>query len=183
MSKKVLVPISDGVEEIEVMTIIDVLRRAGAEVTVASVGDDLAVSASRGVKLVADAPISVCADEQYDLIALAGGMPGAEHLRDCPELIDLLKAQKQSGRYYAAICASPAVVLAHHNLLNEKATCYPAMLEKLGEKAVKDKAVVTDGTCITSQGPGTAMEFALTLTAALFGDQKRKEIAAGLLYE
>ncbi|MFN2168607.1 MAG: DJ-1/PfpI family protein, partial [Anaerolineae bacterium] len=89
MRKKVLVPIADGVEEIEAVCIIDVLRRAGAEVTVAAVGE-LAVTASRGVKLVADAAIDDCKDTVYDLIALPGGLPGADHLRDCPALIDML---------------------------------------------------------------------------------------------
>ncbi|MFI4911297.1 MAG: DJ-1 family glyoxalase III [Sedimentisphaeraceae bacterium JB056] len=180
MSKQVLVPISDGVEELEAITIIDVLRRAGAEVTVASTNEDLAVVASRGVKLVADAPISVCVCNKYDLVVLPGGMPGAEHLRDCPEVAEILKRQRCHGKYYAAICASPAVVLAHHGLLPGKATCYPAMQEMLGDSAV-DQTVVIDGLCVTSQGPGTAMEFALVLTELLFGEEKRTEIAQGML--
>ena len=97
MSKKVLVPIADGIEEIEAVCIIDVLRRAGADVTVASV-DGLQVTASRGVKLVADVLITECADRIYDLIALPGGMPGAEHLRDSKELIGILKQQQKKGR-------------------------------------------------------------------------------------
>ena len=107
MSKKVLVPIANGTEEIEAACIIDTLRRAGAEVTVASV-DDLQVTASRGMKLVADARISDCVSQTYDCIALPGGMPGAEHLRDSAPLIEKLKQQKQAGRLYGAICASPA---------------------------------------------------------------------------
>jgi protein deglycase len=181
MSKQVLVPISDGVEELEAVTIIDVLRRGGAEVTVAAVGEDIAVTASRGVKLVADAPISVCVNNQYDLIVLPGGLPGAEHLRDCPEVIELLKRQRCRGKYYAAICASPAVVLAHHDLLPTRATCYPAMIDELGDKGVEGEKVVIDGLCITSQGPGTAMEFALTLVKLLFGERKMEKVAAGLL--
>ncbi len=180
MSKQVLVPISDGIEELEAITIIDVLRRAGAIVTVASVEKDLAVSASRGVRLVADAPIEVCVNNKYDLIALPGGMPGAEHLRDCPEVVELLKRQRCHGKHYAAICASPAVVLAHHGLLGIKATCYPTMKDTLSSKYVAD-SVVIDGLCITSQGPATAMEFALTLVEVLFGSEKRKEVADGML--
>ena len=180
MSKQVLVPISDGVEELEAITIIDVLRRAGATVTVASVGEDLAVSASRGVKLVADAPIEVCVNNKYDLVALPGGMPGAEHLRDCPEVVELLKRQRCHGKHYAAICASPAVVLARHGLLGQKATCYPSMKDSLADKYVADRVVV-DGLCITSQGPATAMDFALTLVELLFGKDKQKEVADGML--
>ncbi|HLP45262.1 MAG TPA: DJ-1/PfpI family protein, partial [Candidatus Kapabacteria bacterium] len=99
MSKKVLVPIADGTEEIEAVTIIDVLRRAGADVTVASVmPNQLQATASRGVKLVADQHITGCMDKYYDLIALPGGMPGAEHLRDSKELIQLLQNQNQAGK-------------------------------------------------------------------------------------
>lgn len=182
MSKNVLIPISDGVEELEAVTIIDVLRRAGAAVTVASVGDDLAVVASRGTKLVADAPIEVCVRNNYDLVVLPGGMPGAEHLRDCPEVVEILKRQRCHGGFYGAICAAPAVVLAHHGLLEgKKATCYPSMLSELGEGAVADQNVVIDGKCITSKGPGTAMEFALTLVELIYDKQTRDKVAAGML--
>ncbi len=182
MTKNVLIPISDGVEELEAVTIIDVLRRAGAAVTVASVGADLGVVASRGTKLVADAPIAVCVRNNYDLVVLPGGMPGAEKLRDSAEVVEILKRQRCHGGYYGAICAAPAVVLAHHGLLEgKKATCYPSMLGELGDCAVADKKVVVDGKCVTSQGPGTAMEFALTLTELLFGKEKRDKVAAGML--
>jgi 4-methyl-5(b-hydroxyethyl)-thiazole monophosphate biosynthesis len=179
MSKKVLVAIADGIEELEAVTIIDVLRRAKADVTVVSVGLKK-VAASRGVKLEADALISDCADNLYDLIVLPGGMPGAENLRDSKELTTLLKAQAQSPRYYAAICASPAVVLQHHGLLlNKKATCYPSMLAEL-ENSIDEKVIV-DGNCITSQGPGTALQFALKLVELLFGKEKSDEIAKATL--
>jgi 4-methyl-5(b-hydroxyethyl)-thiazole monophosphate biosynthesis len=179
MSKKVLVAIADGIEELEAVTIIDVLRRAKADVTVASVGSKK-ITASRGVKLEADALISECADNIYDLIALPGGMPGAENLRDSNELTKILKAQAQSPRYYAAICASPAVVLQHHGLLlNKKATCYPSMLSQLTN--VADGKVAVDGNCITSQGPGTALQFALKLVELLFGKEKSNQIAQAML--
>ncbi|MBN1510272.1 MAG: DJ-1/PfpI family protein [Sedimentisphaerales bacterium] len=181
MAKKVLVPIADGTEEIEATCIIDTLRRAGADVTVASV-DQLQVTASRGVKLVADAPIADCANTTYDCIALPGGMPGAEHLRDSAPLIAKLKEQKASGRLYAAICASPAVVLQDHGLLEGvKATCFPSLRDKLHPSDVLDERVVVDGHCVTSQGPGTAIEFALKLVELLFGPDKAKEVAQALL--
>jgi 4-methyl-5(b-hydroxyethyl)-thiazole monophosphate biosynthesis len=181
MSKKVLVPIADGTEEIEAVCIIDTLRRAGAEVTVASVGRPQ-VLASRGVNLVADAQIADCMNETFDCIALPGGMPGAEHLRDSTDLIAKLKEQKQAGRLYAAICASPAVVLQPHGLLNNiRATCYPSMREKLDPAYTSDERVVVDGHCVTSQGPGTAIEFALKLVELLFGRQKAKDVAEAML--
>lgn len=181
MSKKVLVPVADGIEEIEAVCIIDVLRRAGAEVTVASVGK-LQVTASRAVKLVADKQISQCIDTEYDLIALPGGMPGAEHLRDCKELKSMLKQQNEQGRLYAAICASPVVVLAYHGLLDgRKATCHPNFVDKLPNIDAAQTRVVVDDNCITSRGPGTALEFALKLVELLYDEPKAKEIAVAMV--
>lgn len=181
MAKKVLVPIADGTEEIEAACIIDTLRRAGAEVTVASV-DKLQVTASRGMKLVADTLIVTCAGRTYDCIALPGGMPGAEHLRDSTELIAMLKKQKAAGRLYGAICASPAVALHPHGLLDGvKATCYPSMRGKLDPAYTRDERVVVDNNCVTSQGPGTAIAFALKLVEQLYGPQKAKEVADPML--
>lgn len=181
MSKKVLVPIADGSEEIEAVCIIDTLRRAEADVTVASVGK-LDVTASRRVRIVADALITDCVNETYDCIALPGGMPGAEHLRDSEPLIAKLKEQKASGRLYAAICASPAIALQHHGLLDGvKATCYPSFRDRLDPAHASDDRVVVDGNCITSQGPATAIDFALKLIEVLFGADKAQEIGKAML--
>ena len=181
MSKKVLVPIADGCEEIEAVSIIDILRRAGAEVTVASVGD-LQITASRGVRITTDCLISDCTDQTFDLIALPGGMPGAEYFRDSSQLVDMLKKQREEGRLYAAICASPAVVFQHHGLLaGKKATCHPGRKDTLENKEAVDSRVVVDGNCITSQGPGTAMEFALKLVELLLGREKMKEVEGPLV--
>ena len=182
MSKKVLVPIADGLEELEAVTIIDVLRRAGADVTVASVGSALQVTASRQVKLVADKLIGDCVNETYDLIALPGGMPGAEHLRDCKSLIDILRRQKQAGRLVGAICATPAVALVPHGLLDDRrATCYPGLEDKLPHP-VKDRVAV-DGNVVTSQGPGTAIAFALELVRQLFDEERRKATSGPMLVQ
>ena len=183
MSKKVLVPIADGSEEIETACIVDVLRRADANVTVASV-NKLQVTASRGMKLVADKLIPECVQNTYDLIVLPGGMPGAEHLRDSKELVEMLKRQQNDGRLYAAICASPAVVLHHHGLLaRRKATAYPGFAEQFENTEAIDSRVVVDGNCITSRAPGTAMEFALKLVEILYGEQKAKDIARSMLVD
>jgi len=186
MTKRALVPIANGTEEIEAVSIIDTLRRAGAEVTVASVETQnpasLQVTASRGVKLVADARISDCVKQTYDCIALPGGMPGAERLRDCAPLIEKLKQQKQSGRLYGAICASPAVALQPHGLLQGvRATCYPSMRDELDPAYATDEKVVVDGNCVTSQGPGTAIAFALALVELLFDAKKAREVAGAML--
>ncbi|MBN2129220.1 MAG: DJ-1/PfpI family protein [Sedimentisphaerales bacterium] len=181
MAKTALVPIADGTEEIEAACIIDTLRRAGIEVTVASV-DALQVTASRGVKILADGRITDCVGRSYDCIALPGGMPGAEHLRDSAPLIAKLKEQKDAGRLYAAICASPAVVLHHHGLLKGlKATCFPAMQNQLDPQRVCRDRVVFDGNCVTSQGPATAIEFALKLVELLAGPDKARQVAQAML--
>jgi protein deglycase len=182
MTKQVLVPIAEGSEEIEAVTLIDVLRRAGALVTVAGIGA-LQITASRGVKLTADKLISECVGETYDLIALPGGMPGAENLRDSKELIRLLALQHAENRWYAAICAAPAVVLAPQGwFAGHHATCHPNFFGQLGSAAiVSTNRVVVDGRCITSQGPGSAMEFALRLVAVLYDEKKASEVASPLI--
>lgn len=181
MPRKVLVPIADGTEEIEAVCIIDTLRRAGADVTVGSV-DGLQVTASRGVKLVADRLVGECVAETYDLIALPGGMPGAEHLRDSQPLVQMLKRQRQEGRRYAAICAAPVVVLQHHGLLDQRrATCHPGFADQLENAEAVENRVVVDGPLVTSRGPGTALEFALKLVELLYDEELAAEIGQHML--
>lgn len=181
MAKKVLVAIANGTEEIEAVCIIDVLRRAGAAVTVASV-NDLQVTASRGVKLVADKLIAECVPETYHLVVLPGGMPGAEHLRDSRELLSILTNQKDQGRLYGAICAAPVVVLQHHGLLGQRqATCHPSFVGSLKNVDSVESRVVVDGNCVTSRGPGTALEFALKLVELLYGEDKAREVAGPMV--
>ena len=182
MNPKVLVPIAEGTEEIEAVCIVDVLRRAGAEVTVASVEDDLQITASRGVKIVADARIEHCTDQTYDLIVLPGGMPGAERLRDSKMLVDLLRRQKEAQKPYAAICAAPAVALEPHGLLEgRKATTHPGYVDRLKDASAAGSRVVADGNVVTSRAPGTAIEFALELVAMLFGKETAEEVAEPML--
>lgn len=177
----VLVPVADGTEEIEAVTVIDVLRRAGAKVTVASVGP-LQITASRGVKLVADQQLDDCKDTVFDLIVLPGGVPGAEHLGDSETLKDMLDRQHRAGRPYAAICAAPALVLEPHGLLSgRRATCHPAFEDRLTNREYVASRVVTDGPVTTSRGPGTALEFALELVARLFGPEKAEAVAAPMI--
>ncbi len=179
MTKKVLVPVADGTEEIEAVCIIDVLRRAGADVTVASVGG-LQITASRGVRITADCLVPECRNQTYDLVVLPGGIPGAEHLRDSEALREILVRQHREGRIYGAICASPAVVLESHGLLRgRKATCHPGFMDRLTE-ASRDRVVV-DGNCITSRGPGTALEFALKLVELLFDEKKAADVAGPMV--
>jgi 4-methyl-5(b-hydroxyethyl)-thiazole monophosphate biosynthesis len=182
MKRKVLVPIADGTEEIEAVCIIDVLRRAGAEVTVASVEEALQITASRGVRIVADVPIGECTGRSFDLIVLPGGMPGAERLRDSSALAELLHGQREAGKPYGAICAAPAVALQPHGLLEgRKATTHPGFVEQLNDPSAAESRVVSDGSVVTSRAPGTAIEFALALVALLYGKEKAEEVAEPML--
>ena len=183
MTINVLVPIADGTEEIEAVTIIDVLRRAEAQVTVASVGA-LQVTAARGVKIVADCLIEDCKNKMFDLVVLPGGIPGAEHLRDNAPLKEILVRQQSAGGLYGAICAAPAVVLEPHGLLeNRQATCHPVFVQELTDTSAVASRVVVDGNCATSRGPGTAMEFSLKLVELLFGKDKMDAVAAPMVIE
>ncbi|MBD3345213.1 MAG: DJ-1 family protein [Chitinivibrionales bacterium] len=182
MSKKVLVPIAHGTEETEAVTIIDILRRAGADVTVAACGGQLGITASRGVELVADRQIEGCLNEKFDCIVLPGGARGAEHLRDDPTLTEMLLNQNKSGRYIGAICAAPAVILEFHEILdNHKATCHPDFAPKLENQEAIGQRVVIDGNIITGQGPGTALEFSLALVQLLYGEKKANDIAKAVV--
>ncbi|MDD3651117.1 DJ-1 family glyoxalase III [Immundisolibacter sp.] len=182
-TRTALVPIADGSEEIEAVCLIDVLRRAGAVVTVASVESELAVTCSRGVRITADELIGACTGQRFDLIALPGGMPGAERLRDCAPLIALLRTQRAARRLYGAICAAPAVTLAPHGLLGTRATAHPNFMDRLAPAQALGQRVVVDDGIVTSRGPGTALEFALTLVELLFGADKRHAVAAPLVID
>lgn len=181
MTKTVLVPIADGTEEIELMCIVDVLRRAGARVTLAAIANTT-ISASRRVSINADTTLEQCKDMEFDLIALPGGMPAAEAFRDCPTLITMLRKQAAASKLYAAVCASPAVVLHTHDLIGDKkATCHPACAEPLAGNPGLNQRVVVDGNLITSQAPGTSLEFALKLTEILVNKEMADKIATAML--
>lgn len=181
-TKTVLVPIAHGSEEMEAVITIDVLRRAGADVIVASVEDSLEVTCSRKVKVVADKLITDCKGDSFDLIALPGGMPGAERLRDSAPLQEMLAAQQGAGKLHAAICASPAVVFESQGFLKgKKATCHPAFVDKLSDSSFASNRVVVDGLVTTSRGPGTTFEFALSLVKQLFGEEKMREVAGPMV--
>lgn len=184
--KRVLVPIADDSEEIETTCITDTLVRFGAEVVVASVKPDgeLKCKMSRGINILADTTIEEACKQEWDLIALPGGMPGAEHLRDCPALISLLQKQKNDpSKFYSAICAAPAVALASHGLIKSGSTVYPAPLFLKMIDDVSSADVVVKGNLITSRGPGTSLKFALKLGELLYGEEAAKDIAKGMLVD
>lgn len=181
-AKTALVAVANGSEDIESVTAIDVLRRAGVDVTVASVEDGLTVTCSRRTKIIADALLADVAAQDFDLVVLPGGMPGAERLRDSAALLAMLKRQDARGALIGAICAAPAVVLGTHGLVGLRiVTCYPGFESLLPPGSVQDAPVVRGGNLVTGRGPGAAMAFSLTLVEALCGREKADQVAAGML--
>ncbi|KAL5721757.1 protein deglycase [Ranunculus cassubicifolius] len=180
---QILVPIANGTEEMEAVMIIDILRRAKANVVVASIENTLQIVASRNVKLVADMSLEEAAKLPYDLIVFPGGLPGAKAFSNSEELVNLLKKQMESSKPYEAICASPALVLDPHGLLKgKKATAFPAMCNKLSDQSEAENRVVVDGNLITSRGPGTSMEFSLAIVEKFFGPEKALELAKTMVF-
>lgn len=182
---KVMVAIAPGSEEIEAVTIIDVLRRAEIEVDVVSVCPQgkLEITASRGVKLVADYHLNDISAGYYQMLVLPGGLLGSEVFRDCQQLVELLK-QRLEGQWLAAICAAPAIVLAQHQICSEaQMTCHPAFHQHIPAKQLSQQRVVIDlaHRLITSQGPGTAIEFSLSIIEQLLGKDTAASVATPMV--
>jgi len=186
MSASVLVCLAAGSEETEAVTTIDLLVRAGISVTTASVADDggREIVCSRGVRLLADAALVEVADNDFDAIVLPGGLKGAEVFRDSPLLVETVRQFHQSGRIVAAICAAAGTVLVPHNLFPiGNMTGFPGLKETIPENQWMDKRVVWDRrvNLLTSQAPGTSIDFALKLIDLLAGKEKAHEVAQQLV--
>nr|WP_314263483.1 protein deglycase YajL [uncultured Moellerella sp.] len=186
MTASVLVCLANGSEEMEAVTTIDLLVRAGISVTTASVTDDgsIQITGSRGVKLVADYPLVKIADEPFDAIVLPGGVAGAEVFRDSPLVVEKIRRMHHDGKIVAAICAAPAIVLEYHQLYPVgNMTCYPTLKDQIPANKWVDRRVLFDDrvNLLTSQGPATAIDFALKLIDLLLGKDKAAEIAAQLI--
>ena len=184
MSVRALIAVADGVEELECVTLIDVLRRAEVEVLVASIEARRSVTCAHGTRLTADAMLVDVLAQDFDLIVLPGGMPGAQHLAEHEPLAERVREQAKAGKLFAAICAAPALALQQYGVLRQRRmTCYPAFSDRLSGCTFVDQPVVVDGNCITSQGPGTALAFALSLVEQLCGKARRHGVAKGMLLE
>lgn len=174
--------LADGFEEIEAISVVDILRRAGMQIETVSVTESLQVTGSHNVMVTADL---LFADTDFSdalWLILPGGMPGATNLSKHSQLTRLLTYHNNANGKIAAICASPAVVLAPLGILDGKnAICYPGFEKMMTNVKLDYKPVVTDGTLITANGPAAAMQFALSIVANTLGDDKAREIAEGLL--
>lgn len=182
--KRAYVFLADGFEEVEAIAPIDVMRRAGIDVTTVSVDNDGIVIGAHGVALVADATIGEVDCQNADVLVLPGGMPGASNLAACELLNQALQAHGRAGKTVAAICASPAVVLAPLGLLDGRdATCYPSFeppCEAAGAKMLNQR-VVKSGNIITSNGPSSALPFAFAIVSEIVGGDVANDVASGML--
>jgi len=172
---RALVPLASGCEDLEAVTLIDVLRRGGIDVVVAGLAPG-PVKGARGTVFVPDTDLERVKNEAFDLVVLPGGQPGTEHLRADGRIAELLKRRAAAGAWVAAVCAAPQV-LAEAGLLEGKAaTSYPGVLEKAPHGArITDLPVVVDGRVLTGRSAGMALDFALALVEALRGKAVRTE--------
>ena len=178
--KKIAVLLADGFEEVEAVTPIDFLRRAGIDVVTAGVTGKT-VTGAHGVKISADAVVGGL-PAGLDGVVLPGGMPGAQNIADSAEAVDLIRKILAAGKLVGAICAAPAVVLGAHGLLQgRRFTCYPGFERDVRGASFTPDRVVADGNLITSRGPGTAAEFALALIEKLAGREEAEKIRKGTL--
>lgn len=180
---KVLVPLAQGCEELEAVSIIDLLRRAGIEVVTAGL-DKTPVKGSHGITLLPDMMLDEALKQtDFDMVVLPGGLPGADHLDDDSRVGDLLKQMVASDRFACAICAAPRVMAKRGLLDGKKATAYPGFLDKGNFPKINctGAPVERDGKIITGRGPGTAMDFALTLIEALTDAKTRKRVEDALV--
>lgn len=182
--KRNYVFLAQGFEEIEALTVVDVMRRAGLETLTVSVNDEPQVIGAHGIPVVADLMYTEVNFNDADWLILPGGMPGAANLADTHALCDLIKTHFADGGNVAAICAAPAVVLAPLGILKgRKATCYPGFEGACvkGGAELQDTRVVADGNLITANGPASAMPFALAIAARAAGAEASAQVGAGML--
>ncbi|GJL78209.1 MAG: 4-methyl-5(B-hydroxyethyl)-thiazole monophosphate biosynthesis protein [Nitrospinaceae bacterium] len=178
--KKVLVPLAPGFEEIETVTIVDILRRAGARVTLAGTEEGV-LQGSRGINLVADSRLNEVDPEEFDLVVLPGGQPGTSNLQKDERVAEILKAMARSGKTIAAICAAPLVLQSAGLLKDKTTTSHPSIKDELKEIQYSEDRVAVDGNLVTSRGPGTAMEFAMKLVEILFDKDRMETVNKGVM--
>lgn len=178
---RVLVTLAEGFEEIEAVTVVDLLRRADIEVHTASLAGRR-VTGSHGITVEADMSLDDAQAGDYHMIVLPGGMPGADHLKQDARVIALLREFAAAGQFTAAICAAPGV-LAHAGLLDgREATSFPGFLRADSATGIRlrESAVVIDGKVVTSRGPGTAIDFSLALIGLLRGGEVAAAVGSRL---
>lgn len=178
--KRLIIPLAPGFEEIEALAVVDILRRAGVEVTTAGTVEG-PIEGRNGIKVIADTTMDEVKASGFDMIVLPGGAKGTENLKNDPRVKKLVQEIFESGKFTTAICAAPTVLSAIGITKGRKVTSHPTVRDELTKENVLDERVVVDGKIVTSQGPGTAIEFAFKLVELLVGEEKAREVNRGVL--
>ncbi len=179
---KVYIFLADGFEDVEGLTVVDLMRRADVDLETVSIKETTAVTTARGVPIVTDRIFSGTDFSDGDMLVLPGGMPGTRYLAAYEPLGELLKQYYKEGKLVAAICAAPSVLASLGILEGKRATSHPSFIDKLGGALTCEDPVVIDGNVITSRGMGTAIDFGLCLVSLLAGQEKADEIANAIVY-
>jgi 4-methyl-5(b-hydroxyethyl)-thiazole monophosphate biosynthesis len=177
---KVIVVLADGFEEVEAMSVVDVLRRAEIETTIAGLHDGPVLSA-RKVRVIPDTVIDAVESDDFDMIVLPGGQPGADNMNQDLRLKSMIKSFSDKKKVLGAICAAPLVLAGAGILRGKRVTSYPSYKNKLGDVLYEEKTVVQDGNILTSRGAGTALLFALAIVERLVGKEKAQRIKEAML--
>lgn len=178
--KKVLIPLADGFEEIEALAVVDILRRAGVEVIVAGTTEG-PIQGRNMIKVIADIYIDSVKDQDFDMIVLPGGGVGTENLKKDIRIKEIVERLNKKGRFITAICAAPTILSAFGITAGKTITSHPTVKSMFHKERFSEDRVVSDGNIITSQGPGTAIEFAFKLVEVLLGKGKVVEVNRGVL--
>ncbi|CAM2798155.1 DJ-1 family glyoxalase III [Helicobacter burdigaliensis] len=178
---KVLIPLGDGFEDLEAISVIDVLRRVGVEVSLASLKKDLVVTSDSGIPMQAKISIEEADSKEYEGVVLPGGFGGVQNMIASNSLTQFVKDMQQSNKVVAAICAAPLALFKMGVLKEAKFTCYPSVETMIENPNYVCENVVQEGNIITSRGPATALEFAFYLAEIFVGKEKTLEIKKGML--
>ena len=179
---KTAIFLADGYEEIEALAEVDVFRRAGIEMDMVSISEELLTNGSHKIQVMADKLLKDIAFEEYDMLILPGGLRGMQNLENCESLMQQIDAFYEQDKYVAAICASPSILGRRGILAGKQATAYPGFEDELKGATVVDAGAVRNGNVITGRSMGSAIEFALLLVETLLGKEKAEEIAEQIVY-
>ena len=179
---KTAIFLADGYEEIEALAVVDIFRRAGIEMDMVSVSEDLLTNGSHGIKVMADVLLKEVSFDEYDMLVLPGGLKGMQNLEACAPLMEQIDTFYENGKYIAAICASPSIFGRRGILNGRQATAYPGFESELAGAEVVDKGAVRNGHVITGRSMGSAIEFSLLLVETLLGKEKAEEIAQQIVF-
>lgn len=180
---KVLIFLAPGYEEIEMLSVVDLLRRKRIAIDMVSITDTPEVTSSHNVTVKADVLFRDADFDEAEMLVLPGGMPGTTNLLAYEPLTEKLKAFAAEGKALAAICAAPSVLGALNILQEKKATCYPGFEDKLTDADYVKQSVVIDGNIITSRGAGTALEFAAAIVEHFLGSEEAKDVLKSIIYQ